>query len=59
VSQLALDALWPCDCCNGTGIEVDPETWRERGCRVCQMTGFLDYDPALCAEDPFEGMETQ
>jgi hypothetical protein len=60
MSQLALDTIWPCDICNATGEDTDPETLLPRVCRVCKGEGLLDYDPStITAGDPFEGMQTQ
>jgi DnaJ-class molecular chaperone len=55
-TQTSILQLWPCDICKGSRVETDPETLRERPCRVCQGTGILDYEPPS-GGDPFEGME--
>lgn len=55
--QLALtDPVWPCDICQH-GLEVDPETGLQRRCRVCQGTGWLDYEPPGKGGGPFDGMD--
>lgn len=55
--QLDLTALHPCDICNGTGREADPETDTDRRCRVCGGSGTLAYDPApTVSGNPFAGM---
>lgn len=56
--QLALPAeTWPCNVCRDhPGFETDPETLRERRCRVCGGTAWLPYDPA---GGPFATLETQ
>lgn len=44
--QLALtDPTWPCPVCHASGVEVDPETGRERRCRMCLGARLLDFDP--------------
>jgi DnaJ-class molecular chaperone len=57
VSQLALDALYTCDICGGSGRETDPETLQERPCRVCGGSGTLDYQPPRVGRDAFDGMQ--
>jgi hypothetical protein len=56
--QLALDTIWPCDQCEGSCVETDPETLLERPCRQCRGEGFQDYPP-VTGDDPFDGIQTQ
>ncbi len=58
MEQLAIPSnTWPCDACNSTGRETDPETNTSRRCRICEGTGHLDYDPALVQDNPFAGLD--
>lgn len=55
-TQPTLLDLWPCDICAGSRVETDPETGRERPCRICHGTGMLDYPPPP-ADSPFAGLD--
>lgn len=43
--QLAIDELYPCPACKGTGERPNLETGGVRPCRVCEGCGTVPYDP--------------